>query len=70
MAFKRSAVRSRLDDGDIVAFQVKQTNISNSVARKVLYNWLIALNKNRAINRFELILDEGYAILTLSHDVV
>lgn len=50
-----------IDDGDIVAFQVKQTNISNSVARKVLYNWLIALNKNRAINRFELILDEGYS---------
>ena len=31
-----------IDDGDIVAFQVKQTNISNSVARKVLYNWLLA----------------------------
>ena len=49
------------DDGKIVAFQVKQTRITDSVARKILYNWLIAMNKNRSIEGFELLLAEGYS---------
>ena len=49
-----------VDDGKIVAFQVKQTRVTDSIARKVLYNWLIALSKKRFIQGFELILDEGY----------
>ena len=49
------------DDGKIVAFQVKQTRVTDSVARKILYNWLIALNKNRSIEGFELLLAESYS---------
>ena len=49
------------NDGKIVAFQVKQTRVTDSVARKILHNWLIALNINRSIDRFELILDGGYS---------
>ena len=56
-----SCIKTRTsDDGKIVAFQVKQTRVTDSVARKILYNWLIALNMNRSIEGFELILDEGY----------
>lgn len=49
------------DDGKIIAFQVKQTKVTDSVARKILYNWLLALNMNPSINGFELIIDEGYS---------
>ena len=49
-----------VDGGKIVAFQVKQTRVTDAIARKILYNWLIALNKNRSIQGFELILDKEY----------
>ena len=48
------------EDGTIVAVQVKQTKVTDAVARKIIYNWLLALNKNPSISNFELILDEGY----------
>lgn len=47
-------------EGQAVVFQVKQTKVTDSVARKVLYNWLIALHENPSINGFELIIDEEY----------
>lgn len=48
------------DKGKIVAFQVKQTKVTDKTARQILYNWILALNENPQINSFELILDEGY----------
>lgn len=50
------------NDGEAKVFQVKQTNVSDSVARQILYNWLLALHKNPSINCFELIVDEGYSL--------
>ena len=37
---------------DITVFQVKQTKVTKAVGRKVLYNWLLALNENRNISNF------------------
>ena len=47
-------------DGSIVAFQVKQTKVTDVVARTILYNWLLALSKNPSISSFELLIDDGY----------
>lgn len=51
-------------DGQAVVFQVKQTKVTDSVARKVLYNWLLALHKNPSINDFELVIDEEYSLVS------
>ena len=58
-----SCIKTRATaDGRIVAFQVKQTNVTDSVARKIMYNWMLALHNKPEIKGFELILDEGYSI--------
>lgn len=49
------------EDGTTVAFQVKQTNVTNSIARRIVYNWLLAINKNPSIRRFELIIDDVHS---------
>ena len=57
-----SCIKTRTtEDGNISALQVKRTNVTDAVARKILYNWLLALQKNPAIDCFELVLDEGYS---------
>ncbi len=41
-------------------FQVKQTNVTASVGRQVLYNWLIAYNKYSSIDEYVLLIAQGY----------
>lgn len=43
-------------------FQVKQTNVTPAKSRSILYNWLIALNQNRSVSRFEVYVDKGYTV--------
>ncbi len=50
----------KMEDGKAVAIQVKQTRITDSVARKVLYNWLLAKHSHPSIRGFELVLDDSY----------
>lgn len=54
-------VKTRTDnENTITVFQVKQTNVSAAKSRNVLYNWLLALNKNRNVSKFTLYIDNGY----------
>lgn len=46
----------------IEVFQVKQTNVSESVRRQVLYNWLLAYNQKPDISKFTLYVAQGYSI--------
>lgn len=48
--------------GNIVAIQVKQTNVTPAVCRKVLYNWLLALKVEPALNNFVLCVEDGRSI--------
>lgn len=58
-----SCIKTReAGEGKIVAFQVKQTKVTDATARQILYNWMIALNENPQIGCFELLLDEGYSL--------
>jgi hypothetical protein len=60
-----SCIKTReTEDGAIIAFQVKQTKVTDSIARKIVYNWLLALNKNPSICSFELIVDKGYSYVS------
>lgn len=60
-----SCIKTReTEDGTIIAFQVKQTKVTDSIARKIVYNWLLALNKNPSICSFELIVDKGYSYVS------
>ena len=43
-----------------IAIQVKRTTISNSVAEKILYNWLIVEKSHKNINNYILFTDEEY----------
>ncbi len=45
------------ESSGIEVFQVKQTDVTKSVARKVLYNWLLAYNENSDITSFHLYVD-------------
>ena len=44
------------ETSSIEVFQVKQTNVSESVGRQVLYNWLLAYNQKPDIAKFKLYL--------------
>lgn len=48
-------------ENTVTVFQVKQTNVSAAKSRNILYNWLLALNKNRNISKFTLYIDDGYS---------
>lgn len=48
------------NENTITVFQVKQTNVSAAKSRNVLYNWLLALNKNRNVSKFTLYIDNSY----------
>lgn len=52
---KKSTVGS-----EITVFQVKQTTVNLDTSRKVLYNWLLALNQDRSITKFCLYVDKNY----------
>lgn len=53
-------------DTGIRVFQVKQTNVTNDVCRKVLYNWLLALNEEHNISEFILYIEKGYSTSTIA----
>ena len=50
------------ETSSIEVFQVKQTNVSESVGRQVLYNWLLAYNQKPDIAKFTLYVAQGYSI--------
>ena len=50
------------ESSGIEVFQVKQTDVTKSVARKVLYNWLLAYNENSDITSFHLYVDDQYSV--------
>lgn len=43
-------------------FQVKQTNVTETVGRQVLYNWLMAYNQKPNISKYTLYVARGYSI--------
>lgn len=47
-------------DSSVQVFQVKQTNVTEAVGKKVLYNWLLALNRKPTISKFTLYIAQGY----------
>lgn len=47
---------------DAEVFQVKQTNVSETVGRQILYNWLIAYNQKSNISKYTLYVARGYSI--------
>lgn len=54
-------VKAKKDaENTITVFQVKQTNVSAAKSRNILYNWLLALNKNRSVSKFTLYIDNSY----------
>ena len=56
-------VKTKTDnENTITVFQVKQTNVSAAKSRNVLYNWLLALNKNKKVSKFTLYVDDGYSV--------
>ena len=56
-------VKTKTDnENTITVFQVKQTNVSAAKSRNVLYNWLLALNKNNKVSKFKLYVDNGYSV--------
>ena len=58
-----SCFRWKVDEtSSIEVFQVKQTNVSESVRRQVLYNWLLAYNQKPDISKFTLYVAQGYSI--------
>ena len=58
-----SCFKWKVDEtSSIEVFQVKQTNVSESVRRKVLYNWLLAYNQKPDISKFTLYVAQGYSI--------
>ena len=58
-----SCFKWKVDEtSSIEVFQVKQTNVSESVRRQVLYNWLLAYNQKPNISKFTLYVAQGYSI--------
>lgn len=56
-------IKSQKDSsGNITVFQVKQTTVSKAKCRDILYNWLLALDKNREIKHFVLYVEKGYSV--------
>lgn len=56
-------VKTKIDaDNNVSVFQVKQTNVTAAKSRKILYNWLLALNRNPNISKFTLYIDAGYTV--------
>lgn len=58
-----SCFKWKVDEtSSIEVFQVKQTNVSESVRRQVLYNWLLAYNQKPDISKFTLYVAQVYSI--------
>ena len=61
-----SCFKWKVDEtSSIEVFQVKQTNVSESVRRQVLYNWLLAYNQKPDISKFTLYVAQGYSICAI-----
>lgn len=52
------------ETSSIEVFQVKQTNVTESIGRQVLYNWLLAYNQKPDISKFTLYVAQGYSTNT------
>lgn len=52
------------ETSSIEVFQVKQTNVTESIGRQVLYNWLLAYNQKSDISKFTLYVAQGYSTNT------
>lgn len=64
-----SCFKWKVDEtSSIEVFQVKQTNVSESVRRQVLYNWLLAYNQKPDISKFTLYLVNPIISLTVDLD--
>lgn len=48
-------------NSSLEVFQVKQTNVTESVGQQVLYNWLLAYNQRSQIEKFTLYIARGYS---------
>lgn len=60
-----SCIKKQSDkETGIKVFQVKQTNVTTDVCRKVLYNWLLALTEEPNVSEFVLYLGKGYSATT------
>lgn len=57
-----SCIKWNINDNSFIeVFQVKQTNVTDTVGRQVLYNWLLAYNQRPEISRFVLYVAQGYS---------
>lgn len=54
--------RIKIGDGHITAIQVKQTNITSAMSRKILYNWLLAYAAEPSITDFSLYTEKSRAV--------
>lgn len=58
-------IKTKTDSSNVcTVFQVKQTNISSLKSHDILYNWMLALNQNRKVSKFELYIDDSYTAKT------
>ena len=55
-------------DTSAEVFQIKQTNVTPSSGKKVLYNWLLALNSHPEISKFTLYVDSNYSCTANTFD--
>lgn len=49
------------ENSTVEVFQVKQTNVTETIGRQVLYNWLLAYNQKSNISKFTLYIAKGYS---------
>ncbi len=60
-----SCIKWNIDNNSFIeVFQVKQTNVTDTVGRQVLYNWLLAYNQRPEISKFVLYVAQGYSLST------
>lgn len=58
-------IKTKTDSSNVcTVFQVKQTNVSSLKSHDILYNWMLALNQNRKVSKFELYIDDSYTAKT------
>lgn len=46
----------------ITVFQVKQTKVTETVGRRILYNWFLALHEEPRVSKFVLYVEQGYLV--------
>lgn len=66
-----SCIKWNINDNSFIeVFQVKQTNVTDTVGRQVLYNWLLAYNQRPEISRFVLYVAQGYSSNTNAETIL